>query len=390
MHAMDDVLDRIDPERGWAALVAALVAVFGVGSVVFPRTVYAEFVWHYFWGPVYADSEGASCVAWANGDQRLLGADECRALANDPERLAEIGPVAEPGYTIVSEIGYVIILLIALIGVMFLLRRLDIQRYRAGFFALFPFMLFGGALRVVEDANVAAIRAGVGQPISYPLNTLLISPLIYFTMFFFALAAVVTAVWLDRNGYVSGYEYPLAGIGAAALFACVGYLGVLAATKEYVYFYPGILGVVLVGATLSAGLTWVLVKRYAPEVNRGTGLIGLVIIWGHAIDGVANVVGLDWAGELGVHYGDLGPKHPVNAGIVDLTDAVLPASITHYTGTAWPFLFVKLAAAVLVVWIFDEQIFEENPRYTIILLITVLAVGLGPGTRDMLRATFGI
>ncbi len=43
-------------------------------------------------------------------------------------------------------------------GIVLLVRRLNIERYRAGFYALFPFMLFGGALRVVEDANVAAYR----------------------------------------------------------------------------------------------------------------------------------------------------------------------------------------------------------------------------------------
>ncbi len=64
--------------------------------------------------------------------------------------------------------------------------------------------------------------------------------------------------------------------------------------------------------------------------------------------------------------------------------------MTGVIGTAWPFLFVKIAAALAVVWVFDEQIFEESPRYAILLLIAIVAVGLGPGTRDMLRATFGI
>jgi uncharacterized membrane protein len=51
---------------------------------------------------------------------------------------------------------------------------------------------------------------------------------------------------------------------------------------------------------------------------------------------------------------------------------------------------VKLVVALAVVWIFDEQIFEDNPRYAILLLVAIVAVGLGPGTRDMIRATFGI
>ncbi|MFB6130654.1 MAG: DUF63 family protein, partial [Salinigranum sp.] len=47
-------------------------------------------------------------------------------------------------------------------------------------------------------------------------------------------------------------------------------------------------------------------------------------------------------------------------------------------------------AATFVVWVFEEDIFEESPRYAMLLLVAVLAVGLGPGTRDMLRATLGV
>jgi uncharacterized membrane protein len=43
-----------------------------------------------------------------------------------------------------------------------------------------------------------------------------------------------------------------------------------------------------------------------------------------------------------------------------------------------------------VVWVFEDGVFEDSPRYTMLLLVAVLAVGLGPGTRDMLRATLGV
>jgi uncharacterized membrane protein len=59
-------------------------------------------------------------------------------------------------------------------------------------------------------------------------------------------------------------------------------------------------------------------------------------------------------------------------------------------GAAWSFLLVKLVVATIVVWAFDERIFEESPRYAVLLMVAVLAVGLGPGTRDMLRATLGV
>ena len=129
--------------------------------------------------------------------------------------------------------------------------------------------------------------------------------------------------------------------------------------------------------------------RFAPVINEGTGRIGLVVIFGHAVDGVANVLAADWVGALGIPV-EYGAKHPVNRFIIETTQSLQPESISAVVGTSWPFLVVKLVAATLVVYVFDEQIFEESPRYAILLLVAILAVGLGPGTRDMVRATFGI
>lgn len=383
---MNDVLERMGLERAWAGLVGSLVTILALGSVMFPRRVYAEFVWHYFWGPVYADAHGGSCAAWDEGAQTILNSNtNCQALTDSSAR----GPIAEPGYTLVSEVGYAIILIVMVAGVGLLLRRLAIKRYRAGFFALVPFMFLGGALRVIEDANNRAIDMGADQAIAYPWNTLLISPLIYFTVFFLALGAVLLAIKLDRSGHMEGYEYPLAVIGTALLVLNLMILALLAGTQEYVSFHPPILVVTLIGAIVATAATWYAIELFAPQIQAGTQRMGIPIIFGQAIDGVANVVGLDWAAELGLGY-DLVPKHPVNAFVVDVTSNVLPASVIKVTGDAWPFLLIKMVAAVFVIWLFDETVYEENPRFTIMLLIAVVAVGLGPGTRDMLRATFGV
>lgn len=375
---MDDFIDRYGPERVWAATVASLVAVVVLGAVLFYEQVYVEIIWQYFWGPVVADAHSWNCVAWAGGQE--LPCSEAGTGA---------GPTAEPGYTFVSYSGYIPTLVLLLVGVIFLVRRLEIERYRAGFFALFPFMLFGGALRVVEDVNATAFEATGEMAIQLPWSGFIISPLIYFTVFFIALVSVITSVWLDRNDHVSGYEYPLAGIGTTVLTITIAYLAYVAATEPYAEFYPLIPLVILVGATLTTAITWVALERFAPELNRGTESMGIVVIWAHAVDGVANVIGLDWATSLGLPV-NLVPKHPINRAIANTTADVLPADIVAITGSAWPFLLVKVAAAIFVIWIFDETVFEDSPRYAILLMITVVAVGLGPGTRDMLRATFGV
>ncbi|WP_162224402.1 DUF63 family protein [Halorussus amylolyticus] len=375
---MSTAVESMDPERLWGGTVVALLAALVGGALVFPDRVYYGFIWHYFWGPVLADAKSATCAVYADGSTTYLyDTAACQAAAE---------PVAYPGYTVVSEIGYALTLLLALVGVVFLLRRLDVGQDRGLFYALFPYMLVGGALRVVEDAfdGLSAAEAAI----TFPWNTLIISPVIYFTMFAITLVALVVSVRLADSGRVSSYTYPVAAIGTALLAAILGYLGFLAYTTEYVEFYPQIAGVVLAASTVLAVLIWWTVERYAPEINRGTRAMGIVVLWAHLVDGVANVVGLDWATELGLPA-DLVPKHPVNRALVQVGEQ-FPEAVQHFIGTAWPFLLVKIVAAVFVVWVFDEQIFEESPRYAILLLIAIVAVGLGPGTRDMLRATFGV
>ena len=373
---MDEFIERYGPERVWAATVVLLVAGVTLAAWVFPQRVYVDIIWQYFWGPVVADAHGWGCIAWAGGEQI-----HCNEATGD------FGPTAAPGYTAISYAGYIPTLILMAIGVLFVLRRLDIGSFRGGFFALFPFMLFGGALRTVEDANVAAYRETGELAIQLPWSGFLISPLIYFTVTLIALVALVGAVFLDRNDYVSRYEYPLFGIGAVVLAATLGWLGYLAVTTEYASFYPSIPTIVLTAATVSTAIVWMGIQRFVPELNRGTGYMGIVVIWAHAVDGFANQLMLDWSHVWDLSYA---PKHPVNDAIVTHTGSVVPASITNVIGEAWPFALLKLAAPVFIIWIFNEEIFDENPRFAILMMITVVAVGLGPGTRDMLRATFGI
>jgi uncharacterized membrane protein len=376
---MELVSHRLGPERAWGISVTTIAAALVVGVLAFPERVYDRFVWQYFWGPVVADAHSAACANRAGGTTRMLS--DAGACATAP------APVAYPGYTLVSEVGYAVTLLLALVGVIFLLRRLGVGQRRAFFYALVPFTFFGGALRVVEDA-MDAVPQGVEPAISFPWNALIISPIIYFTVFAITLAALVGTIWFARAGYADSYESPLAAVGTAILVGTLAYLAYLGATADYVSFYPQIAVVVLVASTALTGVVWAGVLRYAPALLSGTGRMGAVIVWGHVVDGVANVVGIDWATALGLPA-NLVPKHPVNRALIRVGEQ-FPAAITDVIGTAWPFLVVKIVAALAVVWVFDETIFEDSPRYAILLLVAILAVGLGPGTRDMLRATFGI
>jgi len=385
---------RMDAEEGWAAAVLVTLAGLIGGALAFPGVVWDRFLWQYLWGPVFADANNAECVVLEDGSRQTY---ESGATCNE---LASQGLiVSEPGYTLVSEVVYAVTLVVALIGVLFMLRRFDIGDSPDFLFGLLPFMFFGGALRVVEDAVDSAAGADATIPIEYPWNTFLISPVIYFTVFVVTLAALFASLSLSRSGRIESYERGLIAAGSGVLALTLALLGWFAITTDYVGFYPQIAFIVLVGAAIITLGTYRWIERNRPEIHEGTGAIGVAVLFAHSVDAVANVVGIDWGGELGLPYGDLTPKHPINdamigvgSGISDaiagLTgSALVPAEII---GTAWPFLLLKIAAAVGVVWLFDDRIFEESPRYAVLLLIAIVAVGLGPGTRDMLRATFGV
>ena len=377
---MEELYERIDePFRAWLAALVGIVSILVVGALAFPRQVYDGFIWKYFWGPVAADGQGATCAVREGGETTLLtSTTECAQAT---------GYVAEPGYTTVSTISYALILIFMLVGVVLLLHRLEIGYDPAFFFALFPFVLFGGALRTVEDVGIT-LGPEAAATVPYPWSAALISPFIYFTVFFLTLAALLVSIGLSERGLVDRFQPPLAVAGSALLAITLAYLGWVIQVSDAITFNVWVPVITLVGATILTAAAWWATERFAPSVNAGTGLMGALVIWGHNVDGVANVLSLDWNHVFGLP--DYGPKHVVNGLIYNNTGTVQPQWLTDAIGTAWPFIFLKLGAAVFVVWIFDDRIFEESPAYAMLLLITVLAVGLGPGTRDFLRATLGI
>jgi len=376
--------EEVLSERTWLGGALALVGGLVVGSLALPGLVYDRFVWQYFWGPIYSDANNAVCAVKDSGSVELLGSTAaCRAAA-------ETGVVAYTGYTTVSTVGYMVILLFAILGVLHLLDRIEVGGDRRLVVALLPFMLFGGALRVVEDVTDSAVRAGVEPILTYPLNTLFISPIIYVTVFLVTLVAVLASLRLGSADVVRNRYRALGGIGAAVLGVTLAYLFWVAFTTDYVDFYPQVLVVDVGLASVLAYALYVGADRYDPEINRGTAAAGLVVLWAHAIDGVANVVAADWLPALGHPIDSYSAKHVINRLIIDVTRTVQPAELSAAIGTSWPFLVVKLAVAVAIVWLFNETIFEESPRYAVLLLVAASAVGLGPGTRDILRVTFAI
>ena len=386
MQTLEARLDGVDPFRAWAVAFVALLGLIVASALAAPRLVWDRFLWQYFWGPVAADAQSARCAVREGGAVELIyDASACQA--------AKAGDAiyAEPGYTLVSELGYMVALIFFLVGVYFFLQRYDLVNDVELYYPLVPFMLLGGALRVVEDATDTAVDNGVEPLLSYPLNSLLVSPVIYFVLFLITLAAIVATRLLEDRGVVEDSYRALGNLGVAMLGATLLYLTYLGVAREYVYLFPQMLALTVVLASAIAYAVWRAIEAEWPEVVAATGAIGFFVLWGHAIDGVANVISADFIHAIGLpERFAYFPKHPANRIIIDVTSSIQPESLSAVIGTSWPFLVVKMIVASLVLWLFTDEFIDDSPRYALLLLVAVTAVGLGPGTRDLLRVTFGI
>jgi uncharacterized membrane protein len=258
-------------------------------------------------------------------------------VADSQGGLAELpsGVTATPGYTLVSSAVYAYYLLLAVVGSVRLFDKFEVAETKSFFYALVPYGFLGGALRVVEDAG--AFEA--------PLSYFFISPVIYMTMFVFTAVVFLTAVYAERKNVVNDYAKPVAVAGGVAFIAVAAYL---------VYF-----GVIQTEVTL-----WI------PAVVAGAATLVFVVVWAHLLDAFSTVVGVEF-----LSYSE---KQP----IVD--------SLISATGTTYSFVVVKTGIVLFILYAFDERFFEEYQRLPYFLLVAVLAVGLGPGTRNTLRMTLGI
>lgn len=191
------------------------------------------------------------------------------------------------------------------------------------------------------------------------------NPIVYATTF-----AVAGTVWLAvagrptetwSAGSVPGLLALSGGVVTLLLVAAAGATGLARGTLAV---GPSLGGLVV--SLALAGLVWTAVRSRV----GATGLVGLLALFGHTLDGVSTAVGI----ELG-----FGEQTPLSALLIDLGAGLAPADPL---GEAWLFVLVKVVVATLVLFAFRDYVREE-PAEGSLLLGLVAAVGLGPGVHNL-------
>ena len=391
----------------YGAILAAIVCIIIGGLLFMPNLFYDQWIWKYYWGPIVADAAGHS-VSWN-------------------------GVYANEGYTLISEITYGIILVIALYAIYKFLKKLKIIIDWKFCLALMPYILFGPVTRVLEDADY----------FSEPFVYWFISPLIYLQIAVYALGFLILGYYLEKLSGKQSHKTILIYLLSIFVFADVCYtiiwlfganygayiinpvvfyiLSIFALLPAFyrlfkkqlltintVIFSGGLLfllpSIYLTGRWI-AGEQWatsqgvrfdvfilifvlvtlialaVYLVSYKYKDNEKIAVyknpLNLAMIVGHMIDGITSYVSIyDPLNMKLIKYVE---KHPASNLLMEI----------------WPPLFpiVKFLLIVVVIYIFDILYKEELKRYMALvnlLKIGILILGLSPGLRDLLRVTMGV
>lgn len=260
----------------------------------------------------------------------------------------------DEGYNIVNTLTWAIILGICIFGVVRLLKKLNIEANNKFIAAIVPFVLAGSSMRVYEDAGI----------VQYPFNLLLITPIIYFVVFFITLGCLIVAKAISKKWSGKSMETIFASMGALwFIFNILLLLSVQEIALPLVLIY--ILGL----GTLSTLSVYFVANKVGFKVL--TDKLNLSILYAHMLDASSTFIGVDLLGYYEKH--------------------VLPAYLIDLTGTAFVMYPLKLAIFIPVLYIIDTNFNEdaESRNLRTFVKLVILVLGLSPACRNTIRMVFG-
>lgn len=331
-------------------IILLIIVVVIAGVLLFPSVFYDQWIWKYYWGPVVADAANSpSGVAYHNGVE------------------------ASEGYTLVSEITYGIILVIALFFIYKLLKKLNINVDWRFALSLMPYIIFGPVTRVLEDTGYY----------SEPFVYWFISPLLYFQIAAYALSFLVLGYYIEKKFqkpritvnfvlFIGGFILLIPPLILIARWVLGDRWGSTTGARADVLLI--VIGIVCLILALVYLFTLIFKNNKKIIVYRNP--LNLAMIAGHLIDGLTSYISIKDPFNMGLMYSE---KHPASNFLLDVWGPLFP--------------IVKFVLIILVIYVFDilyKEELKDNLRLVNLLKIGILILGFSPGLRDLLRVTMGV
>jgi uncharacterized membrane protein len=268
-----------------------------------------------------------------------------------------VGPIIHgEAYTIVDTLTYAAILIVAVYLVYRWLRRRGIRIDHAFVIATIPYVVLGGLLRVVEDTGT----------VPSPYYVLLVTPLIFFVIFFYAVSALVLSQYLADRGAITHYTRGYAGAGVIACLASVlALIGFAVSPQGNGISFSVLFTILGMAAASSLGVYALLRYLFGWDYVRD-GLYRLLIA-GHMLDASATSFGID------LHELSYVEQHVVGSGLIEAT------------GTAFAMYPLKLIVVIPAIYVLELYRKEGNDELWHLILLAMIMVGMAPGIRDLVR-----
>ena len=266
-----------------------------------------------------------------------------------------VDPIVNGGaYTIVDTLTYAAILIIAVYLVYRWLIRTGIAINQNFVLALIPYVILGGLLRVVEDTGI----------LPYPWYILLITPLIYFVIFFYAISALIISRTLENKGIIENYSK---GFASAGIIACaISLIPLLWVGVTETRIDLLVMIVIMTMAIATSSVVWGFL-RYLLKWEYVSDILYKLLIFGHMLDASATSFGID------LHEMKYVEQHVAGSALIDAT------------GTAFSMFALKLVVIIPGIYILEMYRKEGNQALWHLILFAMIMVGMAPGIRDMVR-----
>jgi uncharacterized membrane protein len=261
----------------------------------------------------------------------------------------------EQPYNIVETVTYALILIAAVYIIYRWFKKSELPLDGPFVLATLPYVVFGGVLRVVQDTHM----------IKSDLQFLIVTPFIYFVIFFYTFGILVVSHYLEQKGVCASYIKVYAGVGIFSVF-CVS-LFLIEWGMTYTQIDLFVLAIIPLMATVATLLVFACM-RYILQWEYVTDPLYIALIFGQMLDASATSYGID--------------LHP---SVQYIEQHVVGSALIEWTHTAFVMFPLKLVVLFPAIYIMEMYRKEANPAFWHLILLAMIVVGLAPGVRDMTR-----
>nr|QNO54423.1 hypothetical protein JEICAKEA_00033 [Methanosarcinales archaeon ANME-1 ERB7] len=261
--------------------------------------------------------------------------------------------LTDAGYNPINTITWALMLGLMVFVLWKILKKLGIvidQRFIA---AVSPYIFVAASLRVMEDADL----------FSPPIKYMLITPLIYFFIFFCCVAILVILRVLSGPDRISDYTVVFGLIGVLWFIA-----NMILLLRNEAIVRPWVLFAVIGISGMIIALIYIIgAKLHAKFLTES---LNVSVLTAHLLDASSSYIGIDFLGYHGKH--------------------VLEGMIVKYTGSAAGMFLLKLGILIPVLYLLDIIFDEQWIELKNLVLLVLITIGLAPAVRNTLRMMLAV